>query len=524
MENQVVLNQNSFQIFLEEEKLYGLPVATSTPKYEADNSFELSDAEDDDGSISIPSYTSYEGQEDSLIKVGCQEIIFGKPLQTSTPKRRREDTHGPESSNCDQLKRYANNNKKCLLSTFEISASTSLSEPGPAVKRIKSDQEHSENHSVSGEYSFISVDSGSTSHLHLNTTMVSDSDLSLSILDQFDTTEADSRKFVFYFEKILLARIDYFLQMKQWAIYEKVLRYFQRYIDHCSKNIVDFVGSFSHLECERLRILTEKLMGVRDATQPISIQGDSETELKANLNMDYVTISVKKTGDTEKMKTTHLTHYLLLFRCNRTVLASNVAQANDAIFIKFVGPYIFRNISREFSISIELYSINVPLNPDNQSLPKMKIMGETVIDISNASTERFTFIDASSRPIGKLTSSVELNIIYPEEITGVFTVDLGDSHPAEQKRCVLRNEEIFQFVSPDDNCMAIRSIASLKTITIRCKVINFLTQKGLLSLNFKDNGRERTITLTSENKSDLAIWENRINLVCDTLAKWNHEF
>ncbi|KAF7280341.1 hypothetical protein GWI33_006143 [Rhynchophorus ferrugineus] len=521
IEHQSDMYQISLKHLLEEQQYYGVPSSTSTPiKCEEVSSDVLGNYEE---SVCISSYTSDKYEEDFLIKLGCQGVFYQKPEQIILGNNNFSKVV-PWYSDGIQHNQCVNMRKKCRKSLFETSAC--------AVKKIKTDEEDCRNISIDN-CSLVGDDFASTSLLGLNTAVALDSELSLSYLDRLDMTDENNANLTHYYENIVLAGYDNFFkkekidEAEQLLLYETVLTHAITYLSYC--NVEGFVGSFVHVQAERLRLLTEKIILIRSAQQSTIIRESTKINLNADIHLDDIKFSMIKSEDPEIAKTRNVSYFLLVIRNHRTVLASNIAEINNHRFVVFIGPYIFNDVSQDFLITAELFIIDIPLisaaNSSSHMLPRFNLIGHTIINVNNAKDERFFILDAYDTPIGILTSSVEIKLKYPEELRGCFSVITRDyMHLAEQfiKRCVLRKGEVLYSLDDDDeDCMVTRCVLPLNTLTFCCKTVNFLTHKSYLTLKFLDQNKEKTIYLLPSDNSDLAIWESRIRMICDNLSKWN---
>ncbi|KAF7274513.1 hypothetical protein GWI33_012835 [Rhynchophorus ferrugineus] len=204
------------------------------------------------------------------------------------------------------------------------------------------------------------------------------------------------------------------------ASLEKNLVKIRHSINHCGQHVRHFIGTSLHLEFERLRVFTEQLISSKQSR--ITGQNGRSSLEKADISFDNIRFYVKIVEHPEIVPP-YSTYYLLLLKNGSTVLASNIAHMNIALFVEFFGPYVFKDLPASFLIKAELYSVRFLLSSKlggrfasshYRSPPELKLIGESIIDLNNAKDGKFTFSEGgnNNKDIGVMISTVKISPKY----------------------------------------------------------------------------------------------------------------
>ncbi|KAF7266537.1 hypothetical protein GWI33_020046 [Rhynchophorus ferrugineus] len=292
-----------------------------------------------------------------------------------------------------------------------------------------------------------------------------------------------------------------------------------------------FIGNQAHIEAERLLLLTRRKIHVLENTEPSFTS--SNTYLPATITLNNLKCFINSEEVSDSFSKTCSTLYVLVLRSGNIVHATNVAATNSLRWVNFNGPFIFNNCTENFKIIGELYSLQLSSNKtfkslfNNNNIHKMKLIGETFINLKNAFRGSFYFrhVDGYKYKPDQLVTSVDAKVKWPVEYRGFLTV--ANAKPNcnlqwKKKWCVLRKNEIFCYNFPyEENYEHIGTTLTLN-YTSNCEEVNYIRpKKKTLLLKSMQAQSKKTLYLAPDPEDTLTEWKEKINLIIDSLTLWN---
>ncbi|XP_030760529.1 anillin-like [Sitophilus oryzae] len=321
---------------------------------------------------------------------------------------------------------------------------------------------------------------------------------------------------------------------KRVYIEENIANQLLGFLEFGRSNIDKFIGSNAHLEAERLLTVSNIR---RQAILDLMISPYSPTHhVRAQITIQNARCII---NDEDLNDYTMVSNYLLVLSYRDRIYSTKPISPNKLGWIDLGGPFVFNSVPNTFEIKAELFAIKCNSHSPKISfkniffgripkLPMIRLVGETYINLSNASNQKFTFkniIKSKYRP-NRLTASVEIGIQWPEPLKAFLS--MGSERPGKQvlwnrRWFVLEKSKLSYYTHPsDENYCSPRAMLDL-TECLFCDEVNKLYPNKRSLVLVLGCEKQKKIYVTPDTSDELKLWQERIHLVLKSLKYWNIE-